>query len=230
MVTKRIHRPANTALGASRVRRGNQEDQQALRQAALDAAMHLFTTEGLAGVTMRAVAARVGVSAMALYRYFPNKAGLLRGLWEFAITELNGLVNATLAQAGSHARQQLRAVIDTFLRYYEERPDYFRLIFMTEQTYVAAVESRWADAPIYRVVLRTAEDMTRAVAKEIGGQPERVRLASDLRYALCTGYLHAKLINTRYPWQDLDALREQAVEQIAQAVERCLLEAPPTLK
>jgi AcrR family transcriptional regulator len=214
------HAPAEPTPG--RVRRGNVQDQEALRRAALDAAMHLFTTQGLSGVTMRAVAGRVGVSAMALYRYFPNKAGLLRGLWEFAITELNGLLNATLARPRRNARQKLRAFIDTFLRYYEERPDYFRLIFMTEQTYVAAIETRWADAPIYRTLLRAAEDLTRAVADEVGGKPEHVRLASDLRYALSTGYLHAKLINTRYPWQDLDALRAQAVEQIARAVENCL--------
>lgn len=205
-----------------RVRRGNAEDQAALRQATLDAAMRLFQAEGLQGVTMRAVASEVGVSAMALYRYFPNKAGLLRGLWEFAITELNGLINAALARPGLDARHKLRAAIDVFLAYYEARPDYYRLIFMTEQAYAESVESRWAEAPIYQEVLKMAQDLTREVAQAIGGDTRRARLASDLRYALSTGYLHARLINTRYPWQDLAALREQAVEQIATAVENCL--------
>lgn len=207
---------------SSRVRRGNIEDQAALRRATLDAAMRLFQAQGLNGVTMRAVAAEVGVSAMALYRYFPNKAGLLRGLWEFAITELNGLINAALANPDLSTRQKLRAAIDVFLAYYEARPDYYRLIFMTEQAYAESVESRWAEAPIYQEVLKMAQNLTRAVAQEIGGDPARARLASDLRYALSTGYLHARLINTRYPWQDLTALRAQAVEQIATSVENCL--------
>lgn len=185
--------------------------------------MHLFTSQGLAGVTMRAVAAQLGVSAMALYRYFPNKAGLLRGLWEFAIAELNDQIQVATAQAGTSARQRLRASIDTFLAYYETRPDYYRLIFMTEQTYADSVEDRWAEAPIYRQVLEAAQAMTRDVALEVGGDPLRARLASDLRYAMSTGYLHGRLINTRYPWMDLAALRVEAVEQIAQAVERCLL-------
>lgn len=229
MVTQRINRQAkhpsknqSKSTAPSRVRRGNVADQQALRQAALDSAMRLFQADGLAGVTMRAVAAEINVSAMALYRYFPNKAGLLRGLWEFAITELNALLHAPLNDAALAPRQRLRAAIDIYLGYYEARPDYYRLIFMTEQTYQASVESRWAEAPIYQEALRNAQNMTRDVAEDIGADPKRARLASDLRYALCTGYLHARLINTRYPWLDLNALRAQAIEQIAVAVENCL--------
>lgn len=223
MATKRTNQ-RTSAAPPTRVRRGNVQDQQALRQSALDAAMRLFQAHGLAGVTMRAVATEVGVSAMALYRYFPNKAGLLRGLWEFAITELHGVINAAIARPGLSARQRLRAAIDAFLGYYETRPDYYRLIFMTEQTYLESVESRWNEAPIYREVLQTAHALTRDVALEIGGAPERTRLASDLRMALSTGYLHARLINIRYPWVDLAALRVQAIEQIATAAENCLLD------
>lgn len=212
-----------TPARPARIRRDSEQDQQALRGSARDAAMRLFTQGGLAAVTMRAVAAEVGVSAMALYRYFPNKAGLLRGLWEFTITDLDRTLESVLGSRQLTPRQRLRGAIDTFLNYYESRPDYYRLIFMTEQTYVESVESKWVDTPIYREVLKAAQDMTRAVAVEIGGDPDRARLASDLRYALCNGYLHARMINTRYPWVDLDALRAEAIEQIATAVENCLL-------
>jgi AcrR family transcriptional regulator len=222
MVTKRINQRI-PPLSPPRVRRGNVADQQALRQSALDAAMRLFQAHGLAGVTMRAVATEVGVSAMALYRYFPNKAGLLRGLWEFAITELHGVINAAINRPGLSARQRLRAGINAFLAYYEARPDYYRLIFMTEQTYVESVESKWSEAPIYQEVMQTSQALTRDVAQEIGGDPARARLASDLRFALSTGYLHARLINIRYPWESLDALRTLAVEQIATAAENCVL-------
>ncbi|MFT3859210.1 MAG: helix-turn-helix domain-containing protein [Aquabacterium sp.] len=184
--------------------------------------MRLFEQGGLQAVTMRAVAAEVGVSAMALYRYFPNKAGLLRALWENTITELHHELGLGAQDRALTPRQRLRRALDVYLRYYEERPDYYRLIFMTEQTYAESVESRWAEAPIYREILKAAQDMTRDVAIEIGGDPARARLASDLRYALSTGYLHARLVNTRYPWLDLEALRAEAIEQIATAVENCL--------
>jgi AcrR family transcriptional regulator len=221
-MTVRKKSGASPQAKPSRVRRGSQEDQAALRVSALNAAMALFKVQGLAGVTMRGVAQEVGVSAMALYRYFPNKAGLLRGLWEFAMTELHGVISAAVATGSVTARQRMLAGVDAFLGYYEARPDYYRLIFMTEQTYAEAQVARWAEAPIYREVLSFALGLTKDLAREVGGDVARAQLASDLRYALCVGYLHARLINTRYPWTDLGALRVQAIVQIVGAVENCL--------
>jgi AcrR family transcriptional regulator len=213
--------PAQAAKPA-RVRRDSAQDQAKLCQDVLDAAMGLFQAQGLEGVTMRGVASRVGVSAMALYRYFPSKSALLRGLWESSLVEVHEQQTAAMASAGPSARDKVRAFIDSFLAYYEGRPDHYRLIFMTEQTYEASVEARWADAPIYRTVLEAAQQISRDLALETGGDPARARLASDLRFSMMVGYLHASLINRRYPWLDLTTLRIQTVEQVAQAVERCL--------
>jgi len=222
---KKAALPARSVKPA-RVRRGSQQDQEALRASALASAMALFKAQGLPGVTMRAVASDVGVSAMALYRYFPSKAGLLRGLWEFAITELDGVIKAAVAQAGpdANARLRMRAMLDAFLGYYEARPDYYRLIFMTEQAYAESVEAKWAEAPIYREVLRFALNLTKDLAREVGGDEARAQLASDLRFALSVGYLHARLINVRYPWTDLAALRQQVIQQISVSAENCLLD------
>src|SRR4051794_22622787 len=43
----------------------------------VQAAMQLADEDGLAAVTMSAVAARLGLTTMAVYRYFPNKEALL---------------------------------------------------------------------------------------------------------------------------------------------------------
>lgn len=50
------------------------------RQRILEEARELFLAEGLTGFSMRALAARVGVTATALYRHFPDKDALLAGL------------------------------------------------------------------------------------------------------------------------------------------------------
>lgn len=42
------------------------------RERALDAALALFDQHGVAGVTLRAIAAEIQLTAMALYRYFPG--------------------------------------------------------------------------------------------------------------------------------------------------------------
>jgi AcrR family transcriptional regulator len=42
------------------------------RRRSLDAALHLFVQHGAPGVSMRAIASEVALTAMALYRYFPG--------------------------------------------------------------------------------------------------------------------------------------------------------------
>ncbi len=212
-----------TNAKSPRVRRGSLQDQDALRRQVRDVAMALFRTHGLAGVTMRAVASEVGVSAMALYRYFPSKAGLLQGLWEFAISELHAAMSAAVAEAGPTARARVRAAIHAFLAYYEARPDHYRLMFMAEQTYADGADGNWTEAPIYRDALKFSRDLSHDLALEVGGDVRLSQLAMDLRLSLSVGYLHSRLINTRYPWADLVALRAHAVEQIAVAAENCLL-------
>jgi AcrR family transcriptional regulator len=54
----------------------------------LDAAIALADAEGLAALTLRAVAQRVGVTAMALYGYFPDKDSLLDAMADRVIGEV----------------------------------------------------------------------------------------------------------------------------------------------
>jgi AcrR family transcriptional regulator len=50
------------------------------RDAILDAAMALLDEDGDAGLTMRSLAARLGVTPMSLYHHVTDRAGLLRAL------------------------------------------------------------------------------------------------------------------------------------------------------
>jgi AcrR family transcriptional regulator len=50
------------------------------RDAILDAALDLLDEDGDAGLTMRALAARLGVTPMSLYHHVTDRAGLLRAL------------------------------------------------------------------------------------------------------------------------------------------------------
>jgi AcrR family transcriptional regulator len=51
----------------------------------LDAAVALVDSDGLDGLTMRKLGAALGVEAMTLYHYVPNKAALLDGLVEWVL-------------------------------------------------------------------------------------------------------------------------------------------------
>ena len=58
------------------------------REAVLEAALVVADNDGLDGVTMRAIAERLQVTTMALYRHVPSKAELLDGVVERLLHEL----------------------------------------------------------------------------------------------------------------------------------------------
>jgi AcrR family transcriptional regulator len=60
---------------------------QISREAVLDAALRLADDDGLEAVTMHAVAKRLRVTPMALYRHVDDKNALLDGLVELLLTE-----------------------------------------------------------------------------------------------------------------------------------------------
>ena len=60
------------------------------RRGVLEAAVALIEERGLAELTMRRVGERLGVEAMALYHYVPNREGLLDGVVELVVDDLYG--------------------------------------------------------------------------------------------------------------------------------------------
>ncbi|TBL41998.1 MULTISPECIES: TetR/AcrR family transcriptional regulator C-terminal domain-containing protein [unclassified Micromonospora] len=79
------------------------------RERALAAAIALVDAEGLAALTMRRLAAGLGVEAMSLYYHLPGKEGLLDGLVEAVIAEIEAAVEgADATVAGDDWRTRLR--------------------------------------------------------------------------------------------------------------------------
>jgi AcrR family transcriptional regulator len=62
------------------------------RERVLAAAVALADREGLPALTMRRLAAELGVEAMSLYHHVPNKEALLDGLVEVVVEEINTAV------------------------------------------------------------------------------------------------------------------------------------------
>jgi AcrR family transcriptional regulator len=70
------------------------------RERALAAATALADAEGLKALTMRRLAADLGVEAMSLYYHLPGKEGLLDGLAETVIGEIDAAVARSAAASG----------------------------------------------------------------------------------------------------------------------------------
>lgn len=97
----------------------------ALRNALVDAAARVLAEEGPAGVSLREVARRAGVSQAAPYHYFPSKAALIAAVAEAGFRALDVRATAALARAGSDPIARLDALVTAHIRFALEHPQYF---------------------------------------------------------------------------------------------------------
>lgn len=92
------------------------------------AARRLLDKEGVEAVTMRRVAAAVGVTAMAVYRHYPDRKGLLNALADEGFRDLTERL-AAVRQTGS-VDERLTRVLDVNLMFGLENPRLFELMFL----------------------------------------------------------------------------------------------------
>lgn len=128
-----------TASGQpSRSRRGGRGSRQAdtpyhhgaLRDALLQAAERVLERDGLAGLTLRAVAREAGVSHAAPTHHFGDLAGLVSELAAIGFRQFN----AAMASAGDAAPlQPAIARAKAYVAYAETHPGMYGLMFRTER-------------------------------------------------------------------------------------------------
>lgn len=172
------------------------------------AARTLYLERGPEAVTMRAVAERVGVTATALYRHFPDKDALLREV----IGEGSRLLGSHLFRAleASTPLERLRATALAYLDFAVDQPQAYRALFEPGEGGDEA-------SPVYRqrgAVRRFLRDRVRE-GMEAGviaqGDPDGVSLTLwSLLHGLAS--LHQAGI-TRAEW-----LRERALTSLLNGV------------
>ena len=93
-----------------------------------NAARQLLEREGADAVTMRRVAEAVGITAMAVYRHYPNRAGLLNALADEGFEEL--ALRLERLKPKGNTRDKLEAIMNVFLDHALEKPRLFELMFL----------------------------------------------------------------------------------------------------
>jgi TetR/AcrR family transcriptional regulator len=96
------------------------------RDAILEAARIEFAKAGFHGTKMRDIAQRAGVSQGLLHHHFHGKEGLWSAVGEQASAEFLAYVSNAVAQEPLDA-ESIPTAIRTYLRYWREHPDAFRL-------------------------------------------------------------------------------------------------------
>ncbi len=98
------------------------------RQDLCEVAAALFAAQGYEGVTMRAIAARLGVSPMTPYRYFEGKAAIYREVRRQAFARF-GERTSQAADSEPDTLKRLHALFASYLGFAQDEPGAYRIMF-----------------------------------------------------------------------------------------------------
>ncbi len=87
---------------------------------------------GTAGITMREIGRRLGVSRAAPYRHFPDKAALLVAVAATGFERLHGRLRAIATEAANSSLEGIRRMGAEYVRFALENPAHYRLMYGRE--------------------------------------------------------------------------------------------------
>jgi AcrR family transcriptional regulator len=133
-----------------------------LRAALLDAAREVLATEGVAALSLRDLARRVGVSPTAPYHHFRGKADLIHALAEDALATLDEVSERALVGL-EEPGQRLQALGVAYVLFAVDHPESFRLAFRPEMGGPFAglahdAEALPRDTPGFRLLLQVVAE------------------------------------------------------------------------
>jgi len=163
----------------TRARREREKEER--RQSILRAARKVFFKNGFHRATVDNVAERAEVSKGTVYLYFESKETILALLLLEGLNELvEKLEQAYAAKESLPADERLRRLSRAYLRFFEEEPEYFRLL-------VAMDRGRFQDSitpEVYQTVLSASLEGLGWVAKAVQqGVDEKIFHCRDVQQA-----------------------------------------------
>ncbi|HVV83047.1 MAG TPA: TetR/AcrR family transcriptional regulator [Kofleriaceae bacterium] len=140
-----------------------EDELAAFRARAIAAATRLFAAQGYDAVTMRAVAAELGVSAMTPYRYFDGKEALFAGVRAEAFRRFADRLEAALATPGAPLAR-LRRLKEAYVAFAVAEPDAYRIMFELARPNPDDRELAAQSARAFATLHRSVADAVRAGA------------------------------------------------------------------
>src|ERR1700758_1034179 len=125
-------RPARTRTGRRSAAADTPYHHGALRDALLKAAERVLERDGLAGLTLRAVAREAGVSHAAPTHHFGDLTGLVSELAAIGFRQFNAAM-AAADSAGTSALLKAMARAKAYVAYARAHPGMYGLMFRTER-------------------------------------------------------------------------------------------------
>jgi AcrR family transcriptional regulator len=162
-----------------------------LRRVLLDASLSLIDERGLAGLSLREVARRAGVTHQAPYHHFKDRAALLAALADEGFALLLASMQAQQAKARRSPEAQLTAAGLGYVKFALEHPAHFRLMFRPELREGAAASQ--ASAAAYALLVDSVTAVQKAGAARRGNTAALVALCWSVVHGLASLWLDGPL-------------------------------------
>lgn len=160
-----------------------------LRNALLAAGMEMIETEGLAHLSLRSLAAKVGVSHTAPKNHFGSMRGLMTALGAEGFRIFTSEMRAGLTSA-SGRNEKLKAALEGYVAFARSHPELFRMMFSPEYCDFKDEEVQTAAQESYRVL----EEISAGLDWDKADAPDAQWRTEIMLWSLVHGY--ATLMNT----------------------------------
>ena len=161
-----------------------------LRNALLRAGLDILEADGLAALSLRGVAARVGVSHAAPAHHFGNLAHLLTALATIAFERLAAAMARARASADNKPIEQMRAAGRGYWAFARDNPALFRLMFSSAQFDLSDGALQSAAAAARRHLVEISEPAATAFGADSATDRSEIE---KLVWSSIHGYAHLAL-------------------------------------
>jgi AcrR family transcriptional regulator len=177
----------------------------------VDAAARVLERDGVAGLTVRAVAAEAGVAPMGVYNHFEGKPGLLLAVLQRAF---DGLRAAVTVPSSVPAERRLRESGRSYRRFALENPTTYGLMFNRADPSVNAEALGVHALPAFQALVDTVAEGQGLGSIRVG---DPVELARQI-WSSVHGAVSLELMQNPAGQADADATYEGLLEMIERGV------------
>lgn len=192
-----------------------ERQRQEVRQKILDAARALFTEFGYEAVSIRGIAEKIEYSPTAIYLHFADKGALVRELCSQDFQDL-AVRFRELGEERDPIRR-LRGIGAAFLRFAQQRPNHYRMMFMTPHPPVPvderAIEKDNPEVDAWAFIKGTVAEAQQAglLGTDLGGPDVMAQMLFSAVHGVASLHI-AKGNDPWIDWRPVDEIGDRMIE------------------